>query len=187
MLHCREELIEKAFGFFGLLSGALEQPWEKIFRQQLHAVGKKAEHELIDEMRNLFGGAAALQAVRYRGEFIGCLTGDCGAGLGRPQLLRVKKYRMENVEVLRLGQFVERELVGFRNRVGPRRANDKSVGVAGHLERRVFESRRIAHELGQRSRRDRASSSYIPSEKLFLPDIGETVAAACLRRPPFRR
>ena len=99
MFHRGEELVEISLGGFRLLGGAFEQPRVKVCGQQLHAVGKKAEHELIDEMGDLLAGAAALQAQRDGREFVGGFLGDRGARLGGPQLFGIKKDRVENIEI----------------------------------------------------------------------------------------
>ena len=87
---------------------------------------------------------------------------------------------MENVEVLWLGKVVERELVGLRHRIGPCRADDEAVGVAGDLERRIFKGRGVAHELRQRVVEIALLLFVFPSEKAPLPDVGEAFAAAGL-------
>ena len=131
-------------------------------------------------MRDFLARAAALQAQRDGGEFVGGFLGDRRAGLGRPQLFGIEKYRVENIEVFWLGEFVERKFVGFRDCVGPGRANEETVGVAGDLQRRVFERRRVAHQLGQRVVEIAFLLLVFPGEKALLPDVGKAVAAAGL-------
>lgn len=178
--HCGEQAVEIAFGVFGTFGRALEQPWEKSIGQQLHAVCEKAEHELIDEMRDFLGRAAPLQAQRNGREFVRRFPGEAGASLGRPQFVGLVEDRAQDRELLRVGEVVQREFVGFRDGVGPRRANQNAVGVAGHLQRRIFERRGVAHELGEGLVEVALLLLVLPGEEALLPHIGETVAATGL-------
>ena len=52
-------------------------------------MGKEAEDELIDKMRDVLWRVAPLQPQRNGGELVCSFLGDAGAGFFRAQLLRV--------------------------------------------------------------------------------------------------
>src|ERR1700680_1072512 len=60
---------------------------KKAFRQELHAVGKETEDELVDEMRHFLRRAPTLQSQRDGGELIGGLFGDASASFFGPKPL----------------------------------------------------------------------------------------------------
>jgi hypothetical protein len=89
--------------------------------------------------------------------------------------------------VTRIGEIVERQLVGFGNRIGPGGADQKAVGVARYLERRILKRGRIADQLRQRVVKIALLLLVFPGKEAFFPDIGEAVPAAGLGDALFER
>ena len=178
--HGGKQAVEKALGKVRPFAADFQYFWKKPVRQQFYAVGKEAEYQLIDEMRDIFRRVAALQAERDGGKFVGRFSGDGGAGFLRLELVRVEEHRAQNIEPARIGEIVERQLVGFWNRVGPGGADQEPIGIAGDLQRRVFQRRRVADQLRERVVEVALLLLVLPREETLLPDISKTLAAAGL-------
>ena len=181
VLHVGEQLLEPFLALLGLARRSLQQLAPDAVRQQSDAVGEEAEHQLIDEMRDrLAVGIAVLQRVRDRLELVGGFLRQLGAGAPRAQLFRIEKDRVEDREILRVGEVVELEFVFGGNLVGPARLDAEEMGVAGDVQRRVLQRRGVAGELLQRLVEIALLLLVFPGEEALLPHVGEAVAAAGL-------
>src|SRR5947209_5237340 len=100
LFHRGKEVVEVSLTIFWILCGTLEKPWKETVWQELNAMGEKAENELINKMGNFFLRPAPLQPRRDSRKFICRFLCDTGACFLWPQLLRIEKDRMKNVEVL---------------------------------------------------------------------------------------
>ena len=139
----------------------LEGLAKKSLGEKLHVLREKAEDELHDEMRHsLRRMAARLKALRQTREFIGRLLGEHFAGHVPAQLFRI-------------GEIVESEIEGFRQRVRPGRHDPNRVGVAGHIQRRVFEIPGVLGKLFQRFAEAFFLFLVLECEIALLPDISE--------------
>ncbi len=178
--HRGEQAVEITLGVFRGFRRALEQPREESVGQKFHAVREKAEYKLIDEMRDLLWFAAPLQAQRDGRKLVRRLPGKAGASLGRPQFLGLVEHGAQDRELLRIGEVIERKFVGFRNGVRPGRPDQNPIGVAGDLKRRIFQRRRVAHELTKGFVEIALLLFVLPREEALLPYVGKTVAASGL-------
>src|SRR5258707_4125917 len=180
LLHRGKQAIEIPLGVLRPFCAPLQQLRKKAVRQQLHAVGEKAEHKLIDKVSEIFGRVATLQPKCDRGKLVGGFLCDGGTRFLRPQLLRIEEDRTKNIEVARLDKLVQRQLGGLRNRVGPRGTDHEAVRIARYLEWRILKRRCISDQLPERVIEIALFLLVFPGEEALLPDIREAVAAACL-------
>jgi hypothetical protein len=120
-------------------------------------------------------GIAMLERVRDRLELVGGLAGELRARAPGARLVRVVEDGPKPGEVDRLGQIVELELVSRRNFLGPSRLDAKDVRVAGDMERRVFERRRVARQLFERLAEIALLFLVLSGERALLPDVRPTL------------
>ncbi len=126
VLHVGEQLLEPFPALLRLARAGFEQLAPDAVRQQADAVGEEAEHQLVDEMRHrLAVGIAVLQRVGDRLELVGGVLGQLGARAAGAQLVGIEEDRVEDREILRLGEVVELEFVFGRDLVGPARLDAK--------------------------------------------------------------
>ena len=181
--HVVEQARQESLGLTGLALGRLQQFLPQAVGQQLHAVGKKAEDELVDEMRDrLPVRVPVLQAIGDGLELVCSFLGELRARAPGAQFVRIVKDGAQTGEVDRVAKLFEFELVLRRNLVGPAGLDSEDVGVAGDMQRRVFESRGIAGELFQRLVEIALFLLVFPGEISLLPDIRPSLAAAGLWR-----
>ena len=119
-----------------------------------------------------------LQAVGDGLELVCSFFGELVASTARAQFVRIVKDGAQAREVHRVGKLFEFELVFRRNLVGPACLDPEDVGVAGDMQRRVFERRGVAGELFQRLVEIALLLLVFPGEISLLPDVGPAFAAA---------
>jgi hypothetical protein len=148
---------------------------------------EKAEHQLIDEVRDLARRTGALQTGGDGREPIRRFLGEARPCLLGAELVGVKKDRMEDVKVPWFGELIERELVDLRNFSGPMLCGLETCRCHRRLVTADFPMLRRSAQAGQALRPDCVCVSCIPKQKILLPDLGETIAASRFGSALFKR
>ena len=125
-------------------------------------------------------GIALLERVGDGLELVGGFLGELRARTAGAQFVGIVKDGAKPGEIDRLGQIVEFELVFRRGFVGPARLDAEDVGVAGDMQRRIFERGRIVRQLFERLAEIALLLLVFPGEEALLPDVRPALAAANL-------
>lgn len=183
--HGGKHVVEQGFGMFVPVADIqlLEGLAKKSLGQKLHVLREKAEDELHDEMRRgLRQMAARLKALRQTRELIGRLLGEHFAGHVPALPFRIVEDRVQDLEFFRVGEIVQSEIERFRQRVRPGRHDPDRVGVADHIQRRMFEVPGILRQLSQSLAEVFPFLFVLECEVTLLPDIGEAGLAGGFER-----
>ena len=150
--------------------------------QQVHVLGEQAEHDAVEEMRDLVRRVALHpQPFGDGGEVLGDVLGDLLAGLLRLQPLGMAEDVAQQLARAGVRDVVEREVVLLLNRVGPVGVDAEALGVGDDQQRRIFQRDRIELELLIGAVEVGAVLLVFPAEMPALPDVGEAAGAVDLR------
>ena len=182
--HRPEQVPREGGELFGPSVGVLQHPGEHPVRQQAHVLGEHAEHEPVDEVRHRLGAVAAFaQRPGEPGEGRRRALGQRLPALARAQPLGVRHRPLELVPPRRVGEVVERELVGLAHAVRPVGADAEPHQVRDDEERRVLKGQRVLAELVEGRVEVRVPALVLPGEAVALPYVRPAVAAGVLARP----
>ena len=98
------------------------------------------------------------------------------------KLFRIVEDRVQDREFFWIGEIVESEIEGFRQRVRPGGHDLDRVGVAGHIQWRMFEVPGILRELFQSLAEVLFLLFVLEGEVALFPDIGEAGLAGGFER-----
>jgi hypothetical protein len=101
------------------------------------------------------------------------------------QLFRIVEDRVQDREFFRVGEVIQSEIEGQRRRVRPGRHDPDRVGVADHIQWRVFEVPGILRKLFQCFAETFLFLFILEGEVALFPDIGEARPAGGFERAFF--
>jgi hypothetical protein len=169
----------------------LQHAGEHGIGEQPNILGKHAEDESVDEMRDgLRVVSACAKPLRETGELLGGFFREHLAGLAGLEPLRIAEDPFEALPVTGFMQIIKRQLIGFLDRVGPVRMNTKPVHVADDEQRRIFQGHGILLQLNVGGPQVLMLALIFPAEMATFPDIRPAVATgqfgcATLKAIPF--
>ncbi len=130
---------------------------------------------------------AVLETVGNRLELVGRLPGQHLAGAAGTERLGIVENIAQAGEIDRVGELFQLERIAGGRLVGPAGLDAKEVGVAGDMQRRVFQGGGVTGELFERLAQVVLLLLVLPGEKALLPDVRPALAAAGLGRPLLER
>ena len=156
----------------------VEHLFEQVVLQQVHVLGEQAEHDAVEEVRDLLRRVALhAQPLGDGGEVLGDILGDLLAGLLRLQALGMPEDVAQKLARAGMRQVFDRKLVPLLNRVGPVGIDAETLGVGDDEQRRIFQRHRIELQLLIGAVEVGAVLLVFPAEVSALPDIGKAPGA----------
>ena len=177
----RQHFLRALRHFVAALRQRVEQPLEQVVLQQVHVLGEQAEHDAVEEMRDLLRRVARhAQPLGDGGEILGGVLGDLLAGLGGLQPLGMAEDVVQQARASRCARGLRAKVVLLLNRVGPVGVDAKPLGVGDDQQRRIFQRDRIELELLIGAVEVGPVLLVFPAEMPALPDVGEAARAVDL-------
>ena len=164
--------------------------WGRVTRREKRSGGQDADilgeetEEQPDQEVGDGGGRVVVtsQDLGDAGEVGRGLLGDLGGGDGRAQRLRVGEGFAQQIELGRLQQVVEGQLVGDPDGVGEVGVDAKALAVADDQERRVGECAAVEQQLAVGFVQVGVVALVLPGEVVALPDVSVALSASGLGR-----
>ncbi|MCZ2098061.1 MAG: hypothetical protein LC121_17695 [Anaerolineae bacterium] len=129
-MHDPEEVAQHRLGGLGAPAGGLQGASEDAPVEQPRVLGEQTEDQPIQEVRDPV--CVVVAVAQFLGEARESAGGALGDVLGREagaQPLGIGEGPPENLQVLGLGQLLQRDLMDRRDRVRPVRVDDDLVHV----------------------------------------------------------
>jgi hypothetical protein len=177
--HGFEEAADSLGEGLGPGAGLGEEPGDDLLGEEADVLGEEGEDDAVEEAGDLPGVEAALpEGDRELGDAPGGLGGDGLGGRAGLELLRGVEDGAEDLQVPRLAERLERDLVDLLAGGGEVGVNDDPGEVAGDEERRVLEGGAVLVELevGTSAQPSEPSFLVAPFSKVKRSPVGSTSA-----------
>ncbi len=184
--HGAEQGLELPLRQGGVALGRLQELREQLVGQQVDVLGEQAEQHLLAEVGHAEGVMPPPAPGLGQGAQLGRrLFGELGAGRGGSQPLRLEKGPLEEVELGRLAQIRQAQVMPGRDQAGEGGVDADELDIGNDEEGRILQGGGVELELpeGRVQVLALAGALVLPGKATAPPDIGPPLAPAGLAGP----